>query len=1150
MKHSLLKTSVFLLLITLSQALEANTNATWTGADSTDLNTAGNWSPADVPNGVATFDSNYPPANFTPTADSEFTIDSFYFPHSASAFSFTFTGPTGALDFTGIGIYGTYTNTQITATNDGLMTTPQIFFTPVSNSNASLGGSSLVLTNGPDGMLSFNNAAQLVLADIDSYTTVPITADNNVSILITNNGSFTGGNEAGQIFLKGSSFTVGDNFVINANNNGAGAIISSNSNTGQVVFDAADNEAAFSAGNNMGLSFSNGNNSFSGAISSTGRGNNVAQMLFDGKRGTASFTTGDGAALTFISTNGSTIENVTSGNDAGQMVFDGNNGIASFTAGDNATLSLGNQNNSTIQGLGFDAGQMVFDGDGGLASFTVGNNFLLSLSNGSTCTIQAGSDGNDAGQLLFDGNGATATFIAGDYGILNVSNGYSGTIASYYNTGQIVVDGDGGTASFTLGNNNSVNVINEGAIYNSAPGSLVAQIVFNGSQANSAGVSLNTGNNVIIKAINRNGGTIDNFGGSPSAQMYFSSATINGNPTLVAINENSNMDGIEGIVFDGTSTADNTNIVLENTSLVINTTNSNPFTIASLSGNHDSVVKLSNDFEINTVANAFTVFDGIISDASGFNNLIIDGSGTQVLAGANTYGGTTNVNGGNLVLTGSVVNDVFVNDGGNLFGTGIINRNLTINDGGTVVPGFFNHIGTLNINQNYNQNDGGTFIVLISDVDSSQLDIAGNATLAGTLEVASVDGRYSIGRPYTVLTAGSLTGTFDQVVPLNFSPFLDITTIYNQDPSVEIILSTDFTAGARTSNQRNVAKQIDGIPVPTSCEDWVINNLLSLPEDQLPYALDEMSGEQYTYLAEINQYTDYRFSRRIFDAVRDYLDPCACEAEQGNINTWAAFEGGYGRVKNHRHDGRFHEYNLDFSLGADKWCNCVLLGAAANFEENHLTFKHGCHNKLYNFQGSLYGVYTTPRCYVFSDLIVGGGCCHFKRKIEFADLYDTAHSRPKFIHGLLYAEWGWNVPVCGVLLQPFLAGGFGYIHSKEFCERRACSLNLHVKGHSLWSPNLYLGTHLSSSYNCIELNADLVYHYRFGSSETKLHTRFIDFGDTFTVKGRNYSRSGFLGNVNAAVNVAECAKLYVEFTGDWWSHRYNYSGAVGLICTW
>jgi fibronectin-binding autotransporter adhesin len=83
-----------------------------------------------------------------------------------------------------------------------------------------------------------------------------------------------------------------------------------------------------------------------------------------------------------------------------------------------------------------------------------------------------------------------------------------------------------------------------------------------------------------------------------------------------------------------------------------------------------------------------TTFSGAIQGGGtlGAISLVIGGSGIQVLSGSNTYTGPTAVNGGELVVDGSLLSPVTVNSGGTLAGIGSLSS-VIINDGGHLAPG-------------------------------------------------------------------------------------------------------------------------------------------------------------------------------------------------------------------------------------------------------------------------------------------------------------------------------------------------------------------------------------------------------------------------------------------------------------------------------
>lgn len=146
--------------------------------------------------------------------------------------------------------------------------------------------------------------------------------------------------------------------------------------------------------------------------------------------------------------------------------------------------------------------------------------------------------------------------------------------------------------------------------------------------------------------------------------------------------------------------------------------------------------------------NLNTTFAGKISEVIAARTAAITkvGTGTFTLTGANTYTGTTTVNGGTLLInntTGSGTgtnNTVVVNSGGTLGGTGFIASAVTVNAGGALAPGS-NGIGTLTLKSNLTLNaDSILNFELGATGTGDRIAVTNALVLGGVLNVTNLAG--------------------------------------------------------------------------------------------------------------------------------------------------------------------------------------------------------------------------------------------------------------------------------------------------------------------------------------------------------------------------------------------------------------------------
>ncbi|MBW7968290.1 autotransporter domain-containing protein [Bradyrhizobium sp. BR 10289] len=205
--------------------------------------------------------------------------------------------------------------------------------------------------------------------------------------------------------------------------------------------------------------------------------------------------------------------------------------------------------------------------------------------------------------------------------------------------------------------------------------------------------------------------------------------------------------------------------------------------------------------------NSDSIFAGAII---GTGNFVKTGSGTMLLSGnSGTYTGTTTVNGGTLMVNGSLAaSAVTVNDGGSLNGSGTLGA-TQVNSGGLLAPGSFAP-GTSMTLASLAMQSGAAYLVFVDPTTSTFATVTGNASLGGaTVGAAFFPGSY-VTKRYTILNAGSITGSFDPTV-LSFGLPAGFHTSLSQDANhayLDLALSFAPPSGSLNGNQQNVGNAI------------------------------------------------------------------------------------------------------------------------------------------------------------------------------------------------------------------------------------------------------------------------------------------------------------------------------------------------------
>src|SRR5262245_20306319 len=522
---------------------------------------------------------------------------------------------------------------------------------------------------------------------------------------------------------------------------------------------------------------------------------------------TYSFTVQNGATFTITSSiiNNPSLEPGFTVN-AGAALTVGNGGfaeIASLAGG--GTVTVGPSDSSSLLSI-VGSGATTFSGKfSGAGSLELDNAASLTLTGASF----GGNIGTIGGLTLCLSCSAPALTISG--GSLTLTNGGTLTTSHFGVAGSAVLTGAG----------SSVTVTEQTFIGNFAPGSLT---ISNGGVLNSQGgaeidtllVELGTPSvlvtgpgstwNVGGPALFVGGGSTEGpgvltvaNGGTVNATAPMFIGDVTGASTVTVTGAGSVLNAATSLTIGGvgcgcgplvgTLTIADGGVVNSPGPTSIAAGSTLNLGIGGLAGAINTPA-IANDGQI--VAN-FTDTLTLAAAISGAGGLTKIGPGTLVLTANNSYSGATTIDGGTLQLGDGGANGSIVgNTGGRLSGTGMIGN--TIINGGTLSPG--NSIGTITVNGNLVMTAAASYLVEISPTNADCTNVAGTASLGGTVQAAFASGSY-VTRAYTILSAaGGRSGTFNALTTTNLPAGFIASLSYT---ATDVNLNLTAALGALTS---------------------------------------------------------------------------------------------------------------------------------------------------------------------------------------------------------------------------------------------------------------------------------------------------------------------------------------------------------------
>ena len=509
-------------------------------------------------------------------------------------------------------------------------------------------------------------------------------------------------------------------------------------------------------------------------FASLGLSTNAAAATFSGTiAGTATyrFAGESNTALTVATT--LTGANGVTKSDGSTVTLTGNNaytGVTTINGGALVVDSISNGGVNSPLGAAASANTNIVFGSGVLrytgAGLTTDRSFSVSAS------AAGGIEASGTGALIFDGTGGamgfnaatgTRTLVLGGTSASGIVNQMNVVIGDNIGATSLTKNGSG---TWRLGGANTytgTTTINDGLLIaagGSAIGDSSSVVLANAANATlrldaSETIGVFSGGGVLGGTVNLNGNDLTI---SPAANADYNGILI-GSGTLIKNGTGQlRLGGLTGT--PGSSTFSGTHLVNAGLLIFTSTGADDGMPNATINGDANSGIVIGDSFvdgklrigalsgtggkiradwnptvgqrTLAVTQSTDTTFAGVFEDSTAGRivGLEKNGSGTLTLSGVSTaMTGTTTVNAGTLLVTGSISGSATTVLGGTLSGTGTVGA-LSVNAGGTVAPGASPGI----LNSGSTTFNGGTLVLELNGTaagtDYDQLNVAGTVSLA------------------------------------------------------------------------------------------------------------------------------------------------------------------------------------------------------------------------------------------------------------------------------------------------------------------------------------------------------------------------------------------------------------------------------------
>jgi len=583
------------------------------------------------------------------------------------------------------------------------------------------------------------------------------------------------------------------------------------------------------------------------------------------------------------------------------------------------------------------------------------------------------------------------------------------------------------------------------------------------------------------------------------------------------------------------------------------------------------------EFNGNSTLNFNHVGETVFSAA-----LVSDGTGTHTvnhLAGTTTltgdssrFTGTTTVSGGTLLVgnaqgNGLLGGNVDVFDSAILGGSGTVGSGtgslVKIASGGTLAPG--NSIGTLTVDGDLAFETGARFAVEVNPVgsESDLVTVTGTATLnGGSVAHIGASGNYDIRSTYTILSAGTLTGAFEDVTS-DFA-FLSPDLVYDYGHgTVDLRLTRndiDFAADALTRNQIATANGIESIGIDAGHAVYDAIAQLTDDADLIRASFDALSGEVHasakTALIQDSRFVRNAANDRIraaFDnAGASYVpvlaygpgdDPVLVSADHAGPVFWSQGFGSWGSTDSDGNAAALDRSTGGLLIGTDGLVGDWRIGLLAGYSHSSFDMKdRASSGKSDSYHLGLYGgtqwgnvAFRTGAAYSWHDIDTS-------RAVAIPGIGETLSAGYSAGTFQAFGEFGYGIDTgTGSRFEPFINLAHVSLHSNGFTEQGgAAALAATSSTTNVTFATLGLRGEHNLALGAVDatLHGMIGWRHAFGDI-TPQSTHTFSAGNAFTIAGVPIARNSAVIEAGLDLNLTPEATFGLSYTGQLAADAYD-----------